>query len=88
MSPMRKRLLWALALVSRYAWWDCQCLTQAIAVKLWARRRGYRTTLVLGVSPTGPQGMRAHAWLFCGQEILTGAAGREQYTPVARFTEV
>lgn len=78
-------LEWALATAGRYGWWDCRCLTQALAATAMLRRRGLPSTLYLGVVNPGPTDFRAHAWVRCGQRILTGRRGHLQFSVVARF---
>jgi hypothetical protein len=64
---------------------DATCLTQALAGSAMLARRRIATTIQLGVSKSadGTDGMIAHAWLRCGDELLTGADGHERFTPVA-----
>lgn len=67
--------------------WPSVCLPQAVAAQWMLRRRRIAATLYLGVAkaPTATPGLAAHAWLRCGDQILTGAAGRQQYTVVTTF---
>ena len=53
------------------------------------RRRGLPSTLYLGVARDGEagSGARAHAWLRSGHVVVTGGAGREQFTVVASFAD-
>lgn len=73
--------------VSKYCFWQCRCLTQAIALKFILRRRRINCTVYLGVARSEADGLRAHAWLRCGQEILVGAEGHQEFAIVARFSE-
>lgn len=76
-----------LQVVSKYCFWQCRCLTQALALKLILRRRRINCTVYLGVSRLKPGGIEAHAWLRCGRQILVGAEGRDDYAVVARFSD-
>jgi hypothetical protein len=51
------------------------------------KRRRIAATLYLGVAKkeSDPEGLAAHAWLRCGDVILTGAAGHLHFTVVAAF---
>lgn len=63
------------------------CLAQALAGSAILGRRGLATTVHLGVAndPLHPERLIAHAWLCCGDTIVTGAAGAGRYTPLAAF---
>ena len=49
--------------------------------------RGLPATLYLAVAQdkAAPEKLAAHAWLRCGDSILTGAGVREQFTVVSAF---
>jgi hypothetical protein len=51
------------------------------------KRRRIAATLYLGVAKKKdqPEQLAAHAWLRCGDAILTGAAGHRQFAVVAVF---
>lgn len=68
--------------------WQSVCLPQAVAGQWMLKRRGIAATLYLGVMKTDqkPEQLAAHAWLRCGDCILTGAAGHRQYTVVSTFS--
>lgn len=83
-----QQVYWAITTASRYGWWNCLCLTQALAAKAMLRRRGLRSTMYLGLTRPGSTKFSAHAWLRCGQTIITGAEGRRQFTVIAKFTEL
>jgi hypothetical protein len=66
--------------------WESACLVQALTVWKMLERRGIPGCFYLGVDRRGTEGkMRAHAWAKCGDRILTGASGREAFTPVSMF---
>ena len=52
--------------------------------QLMLRRRGLPGTLHLGVAKEGNR-MEAHAWLRCGDQIVTGGHELERFGVVARF---
>ncbi len=82
------RVGWAVRAVAARTPWDSKCLAQALAAMAMLRRRRLPGTLYLGVAPV-PAGGRpkidAHAWVRCGPDLLTGAAGHERFTVVASF---
>lgn len=68
--------------------WESVCLPQAVVGQWMLKRRGIAATLYLGVAKAGqqPEQLSAHAWLRCGDVIITGAAGHRQFTVVATFS--
>lgn len=73
--------------VSRYTPWESKCLVQAIVGKIMLRRRGIANTLYLGVGKDEKKSLTAHAWLRCGETILTGGQGLEQFAIVGKFAD-
>lgn len=71
--------------------WQSLCLTQVLVVQRLLAKRGIAGQFYLGVRrgcelTDDPMGLSAHAWLQCGEEIVSGAAGHEQYTVVSTFS--
>jgi hypothetical protein len=52
--------------------WRADCLVQAIAAQHWLRRLGVQTSLRIGVPGKINDPFEAHAWLMCGDEVVTG----------------
>lgn len=73
--------------VSQYTPWKSKCLVQAITGKIMLRRHGVANTLYLGVGRDQGRFLVAHAWLRCGEEIITGGQGRDVFTIVAKFSD-
>ena len=67
--------------------WRSACLEQALAAAGLLRRGAIPGSLYLGVvrDPTQPDGMAAHAWLRCGDVVVTGAGGHERFTIVGKY---
>jgi hypothetical protein len=78
---------WALATASRHLPWECKCLVQALAGKAMLKRRGVPSTLYLGLAKAGEAQLKAHAWLRCGERILTGWQAMGEYAEIASFAE-
>lgn len=66
--------------------WHSRCLVQAAAAKRMLDRRGIPSTLYLGIARDENQNLIAHAWLRCGDAIITGKAGKDRFTTVSMFT--
>jgi hypothetical protein len=87
-SPeLLERISWAVATASRHLPWDCLCLAQAMAGKAMLRCRGISSTLYMGLTRGGASHIQGHAWLKCGERILTGQEGMEKFTVIATFAE-
>jgi hypothetical protein len=67
--------------------WESFCLPRAVAAQWMLKRRRIAASLYLGVSKNeaGPENLAAHAWLRCGDIIITGAEGHRRFTVVAVF---
>jgi transglutaminase superfamily protein len=78
---------WIVRAVARRTPWDSNCLAQAIAAKRMLQRRGIPSTLYLGVTKgiEEPKQLEAHAWLQCGDIILTGRHGHERFKVISTF---
>ena len=81
------RIGWAVRTMSRRTPWNSNCLAQAIAAKRMLRRRGTACTLYLGLAKDAHDELAAHAWLRCGNRVLTGGRlSQRQYTVVSTFS--
>jgi hypothetical protein len=78
---------WAVRAAASYTPWESTCLMQALAAAALLRHQRIDGTLYLGVAKETrtAEGMTAHAWLRCGELVLTGAGERARYTPIASF---
>lgn len=83
----KRRLSWAIDLMSHYTPWESKCLVQAITGKLFLRQRRIENTLYLGVAKTQEESLIAHAWLRSGDDIVTGVYGSKEFTVVAKFID-
>jgi hypothetical protein len=78
---------WSIEAAAARTPWESACLAQALTGMLMLSRRGIHATLYLGVArdDIDPAAMTAHAWLRCGDALLTGAGGVERYAPISSF---
>ncbi len=81
---LAKRIGWAVHTAAGHLPWQAVCLPQAIAAKFMLRRRGFASTLYLGVS-RDDMGFKAHAWIRAGDVIVTGYQDMQRYTVVSSF---
>ena len=68
--------------------WQSPCLAQVLVVQRLLARRGISGQFYLGVHKEGEEnsgttGLSAHAWVQCGEVIVNGAGGHEQFTIVS-----
>ncbi|MDD3591377.1 MAG: lasso peptide biosynthesis B2 protein [Sulfurovum sp.] len=83
---MLKSIRWAIGRVSRSVPWSSVCLDQALAAQRMLSRRKIPGNLYLGVAKKEDAGLKAHAWVRCNGEFVTGRAGHEAFTVVSCFS--
>ena len=78
---------WAVQTAASRTPWESACLVQALTGMIMLVRRGGNATLYLGVAKdeNDAEAMTAHAWLRCGNVILTGAGGVERFSVISSF---
>lgn len=74
-------------IVSRYTFWESQCLVKAIAAMKMLERRRIESTLYLGTTKDEKGKLVAHAWLRSGPFYLTGFEGMDKFTVVSKFAK-
>ena len=77
------------ARASRHTPWQSRCLVQVLVVQRLLARRHIAGQFYLGVFKGGDNGsteLTAHAWVQCGDVIVNGARGHEQFTIVSTFS--
>ncbi|MDR3287863.1 MAG: lasso peptide biosynthesis B2 protein [Peptococcaceae bacterium] len=81
------RIGWAVGKMSRYTPWESKCLVQAVTAHLLLRLFGLSYTLYLGLGLEKDEDgkLSAHAWLRCGDLIITGGREKEGFRSVAQF---
>ncbi len=79
------QISWAVRTAGRHTPWESTCLARAMAAKMMLKGRGLPSTLYLGLAKNGVQDLNAHAWLRCGDRILTGSRTYRQFTVIATF---
>ena len=67
--------------------WRTKCLEQALAGKFMLKARGLRSTIFFGVAKNqcDLKSLRAHAWLVCNGQVVTGGRGLDTFTVVGKF---
>ena len=81
-----ERIRRAIIRVNRYTPWKKTCFSKAFTAKILLRSVHISSTLYLGVAKDASNNLIAHAWLRCGDRIVTGREQMSKFTPVAFFT--
>ena len=67
-----KQISNAIDIMSKYTFWESQCLVRAIAGMKMLERRNIESTLYLGTAKDESGKLIAHAWLRSGPFYITG----------------
>lgn len=66
--------------------WESKCLVRAMLVQYFLKRKHIPTTIYLGVNKDELNHMKAHAWIRCGNMIVTGEYEKAHFVEVAKFS--
>jgi len=58
--------------IARVMPWRSDCLVQALAAQNWLATHQINSEIVIGVEKPGAMDFESHAWLKCGEVIVTG----------------
>ena len=77
----------AISRAAAYTPWESACLAQSLTAQKMLQKRGIAGVFYLGVAKDeeGKEKMKAHAWTQCGDRIITGGRGHEEFTVVSVF---
>ena len=73
--------------MSRYTFWESECLVKAIAAMKMLERRQIESTLYLGTAKDKSGKLVAHAWLRSGPYYITGKETMDRFTVVSKFAK-
>lgn len=82
-----KEISQAIHIMSRYTFWESQCLVKAIAAMKMLEKRQIESTIYLGTAKDKYGKLIAHAWLRSGPFYITGLEGMENFTVVSKFAK-
>jgi hypothetical protein len=68
----------------KYALFTSKCYDQALATTFMLKRRKISSTIYFGLHKETEQ-LLAHAWVRCGDKIVSGKLRYERFTPIAWF---
>ncbi len=73
------RISWAVETAGRIVPSGRNCLVRAIAGREMLARRGFSSQIRLGIAKKSPDILKGHAWLECGDKIITGEGEHRHY---------
>ena len=67
--------------------WESACLAQSLTAQKMLKKRGIPGVFYLGAAKDeeSKEKMKAHAWSQCGDTIITGGGGHEDFTVLSVF---
>lgn len=77
--PDSGRISWAVETAGRIVPTGKNCLVRAIAGREMLARRGVSSQIRLGIAKNSPDILSGHAWLECGDKIITGEGEHRSY---------
>ncbi|WP_078553431.1 lasso peptide biosynthesis B2 protein [Bacillus alkalicellulosilyticus] len=77
----------AIHIMSKYTFWESQCLVKGFAAMKMLEKRKIESTLYLGTARDEKGEMIAHAWVRSGPYYITGSEGMERFTVVGKFAK-
>lgn len=85
---MAKEIRSVVLLACKYTPWESKCLIRAMLVQHFLKRKKIATTIYLGVNKDDFNNMKAHAWIRCGEMIVTGEYEKKHFVQVAYFSNI
>jgi hypothetical protein len=82
-----RRISKSIRLISKYTFWESQCLVKAIAAMKMLEKRNIESTLYLGTAKDESGKLIAHAWLRSGPYYVTGSEVMSKFTVVGTFAK-
>lgn len=65
--------------------WRSDCFPQSIAGWMLLKHHGYGSTIHIGVKRVGDGELEGHAWLTCGDVVVTGGEDLDRYVETHRL---
>ena len=84
-QELLERIGFAVSAAANNVPWRSDCFPQTIAARMLLKRFGYASTIHIGVERAGEDVLNGHAWLTCGETVVTGGAELDRYTEIHRW---
>ncbi len=75
-----RRVSYAVGAAANHVPWRSDCFPQTLAARMLLKRRGYNSTMHIGVERVGDDVLIGHAWLTCDDIVITGGTELHRYT--------
>ena len=86
-SERARQLAYLVGAAARYTPWQSTCLTQVLTLQRLLAKEHIGGRFYLGVARESTSGeLNAHAWLRCGEHIINGGRGHEQFSVVSTYS--
>ena len=85
-SELLHRIGRAVSVAASHVSWRSDCFPQTIAARMLLKRYGYTSIIHIGVEHVVDDELAGHAWLTCGEIVVTGGADLDRYTELHRFS--
>ena len=80
-----QRIGFAVSAAANNVPWRSDCFPQTIAARMLLKRFGYASTIHFGVERVGGDELGGHAWLTCGETVVTGGSELDRYVEMHRL---
>lgn len=81
-----RQIDFSIRLCQRYAPWPTECYTTSLTAKKMLRRRKIGSVLYFGFGKDEHGKLKGHAWLKCGDMVVTGHCDFSQYQVHSSFS--
>lgn len=84
-AELLDRIGYFVAVAANHVPWRSDCFPQTIAACRLIKRQGYSSTIHFGIEKAGEGNIAGHAWLTCGETVVTGGEDLDRYTEMHRI---
>jgi hypothetical protein len=84
-QDLLQRIAYVISAAANNVPWRSDCFPQTIAARMLLKRFGYASTIHIGVDRVGEGEIEGHAWLTCGETVVTGGAELDRYVEMHRL---
>ena len=74
--------------VKKYFPIPIKCLASALTAKKILKKKGYKSIIHIGLSRQTQKNIAAHAWLSCGDIIITGIEEKKKFKELVFFSSI
>jgi hypothetical protein len=81
-QELLQRISYAVSAAANNVPWRSDCFPQTIAARMLLKRHGLASTIHFGVERVGDDELTGHAWLTCGETVVTGGSELNRYAEI------